>query len=154
MSNVGHVVRRRRSSVVRRGSLVGSPVIRRGSIVGSPVRDGRRMSTTISQEDCGLLHLAPSVQRFWQVTQNECLAHEREWHWSNFSFITDYVSYTARSYKRRILHRRKSLPSFKALHEFITTAKDIWGDGALKSQASKSTNCQWYGPDKESTKSC
>ncbi len=63
-------LRRRRSSVVRRGSLVGSlqSPVRRGSIVGSPARNGRRTSIAISQEDCALLHLAPSVQRFWQVT--------------------------------------------------------------------------------------
>ncbi len=92
MSNVGHIVRRRRSSVVRRGSLIGSPVVRRGSIVGSPVRNGRRTSTTLSQEDFELLHLAPSVQRFWQVTHNEWSAHERPPRCHYDSFTADHMS--------------------------------------------------------------
>jgi hypothetical protein len=58
MSSSGNMVRCRRSSVLRRGS-----------IAGANSHYGRKMSIVIPQEDCELMHLAPSIQRFWKVTQ-------------------------------------------------------------------------------------
>ena len=60
------LMRKRRNSVVRRNSIIGSP-LRRNSIVGSPLKNGRRLSSSLQQDESDLVHLAPSIQRFWQV---------------------------------------------------------------------------------------
>ena len=80
----------------RRGS-----VLRRGSIVGINAHNGRKMSVSVAQEDGELLHLAPSIQRFWKVT--EILTQQRPWHSVVYPFFATVriFSDAASTYKRR-----------------------------------------------------
>ena len=66
MSGKGVTLQRRRSSVVRRSSLVRS---RRDSVVRN---DGdAQNSSPLRRVDSDLLHLSSPIQRFWQVSQTE-----------------------------------------------------------------------------------